>query len=177
MQSLIYAISGLDNYDLSEQNLAALDFERAVLRGADFTKSNLQGARLKEACLAGAVFTGAFLQNADLSFADLTDACFYGAKLSGANLEGAILNGSDLSEKKQVMLDKNTLNAVLDLCDCAHKMRVATNTLWWANNPEEHRDMGRPPTVEEAESEHQRAFAALETAEHLVRKTIERSIK
>lgn len=60
-----------------------------------------------------------------------------------------------------------TEHALRELIDAARGMREAANTLWWAHNPMDGSDdPGGPPSVEEAQEAHSRAFARLQRAEY-----------
>ena len=77
-----------------------LDFEKAVLRQANFAEARLERSSLFQARLEGANFQGAHLEGAVLVFARLEGATLVGAHLEGADLtfaEGLIQRQIDLA--------------------------------------------------------------------------------
>jgi uncharacterized protein YjbI with pentapeptide repeats len=102
----------LNGANLAGLNLAGLQFNVAILTGADLRETDLRGAglhavilahaQLQGADLAGADLTGADLSAAQLQHADLSGARIAGADFSGANLSGATLPCQALSQAKNV---------------------------------------------------------------------------
>ena len=101
----------LEQIDLSESELAGVDFSGVNAMGAEFFGSDLSGANLKmsnfdktdfsQANLGsiGAYkvgFENAYLVEANLEGADLSEGNLRGADLRGANLRDADLQGADL---------------------------------------------------------------------------------
>ena len=82
--------------------LAAMDYAKQVLIGADFHGADLRGV----------TFSLTNLRDADLHDADLRDASLFGAKLQDANLSGADLRGATLDSA--VMQGTDLRNARLD---------------------------------------------------------------
>lgn len=76
--------------------LAAMDYAKQVLIGADFHGGDLRGATFNLTNLREADFSGADLRLASLFGAKLQDANLNGADLREATLDSAILQGTDL---------------------------------------------------------------------------------
>jgi uncharacterized protein YjbI with pentapeptide repeats len=76
--------------------LAAMDYAKQVLIGADFHGSDLRGVTFNLTNLREADFSGADLRNASLFGAKLQDANFNGADLREATLDSAVFDGTDL---------------------------------------------------------------------------------
>ncbi|MFN9548084.1 MAG: pentapeptide repeat-containing protein [Cyanobacteriota bacterium] len=76
--------------------LAAMDYAKQVLIGADFHGTDLRGATFNLTNLREANFAGADLRLASLFGAKLQDANLSGADLREATLDSAVLNGTDL---------------------------------------------------------------------------------
>jgi uncharacterized protein YjbI with pentapeptide repeats len=82
--------------------LAAMDYAKQVLIGADFHGADLRGV----------TFSLTNLRDADLHDADLRDASLFGAKLQDGNLSGADLRGATLDSA--VLQGTDLRNARLD---------------------------------------------------------------
>ncbi len=78
---LIGMNGGPQYLDLSDRNLARLDFPDAYLSGADLSGADLRNANLRRADLRGAD-----LRNANLISTDLGEANLRDAKLAGADI-------------------------------------------------------------------------------------------
>ena len=78
--------------DYAKQVLIGADFHGADLRGVTFNLTNLRDADLHDADLRGASLFGAKLQDADLSGADLREATLDSAVLQGTDLRNARLD-------------------------------------------------------------------------------------
>jgi len=76
--------------------LAAMDYAKQVLIGADFRGADLQGVTFNLTNLRDADFHGADLRNASLFGAKLQDADMAGADLRDATLDSAVFDGTDL---------------------------------------------------------------------------------
>jgi uncharacterized protein YjbI with pentapeptide repeats len=76
--------------------LAAMDYAKQVLIGADFHGADLRGVTFNLTNLREASFAGADLRNASLFGAKLQDADFSGADLRDATLDSAVFEGTDL---------------------------------------------------------------------------------
>jgi len=76
--------------------LAAMDYAKQVLIGADFHGADLRGVTFNLTNLREASFAGADLRNASLFGAKLQDADFTGADLREATLDSAVFEGTDL---------------------------------------------------------------------------------
>ena len=76
--------------------LAAMDYAKQVLIGADFHGADLRGVTFSLTNLREANFAGADLRNASLFGAKLQDADFTGADLRDATLDSAVFEGTDL---------------------------------------------------------------------------------
>ena len=76
--------------------LAAMDYAKQVLIGADFHGADLRGVTFNLTNLREASFAGADLRNASLFGAKLQDADFSGADLREATLDSAVFEGTDL---------------------------------------------------------------------------------
>ncbi|MFN9620033.1 MAG: pentapeptide repeat-containing protein [Synechococcaceae cyanobacterium] len=83
---LVLPPAALAAMDYAKQVLIGADFHGADLRGVTFNLTNLRDADLHDADLRGASLFGAKLQDANLS----------GADLRGATLDSAVLQGTDL---------------------------------------------------------------------------------
>ena len=81
----------------SSPALAAMDYAKQVLIGADFHATDLRGATFNLTNLREANFSGADLRLASLFGAKLQDANLSGADLREATLDNAVLKGTDLS--------------------------------------------------------------------------------
>jgi uncharacterized protein YjbI with pentapeptide repeats len=77
--------------------LAAMDYAKQVLIGADFHDTDLRGATFNLTNLREADFSGADLRLASLFGAKLQDANLSRADLREATLDNAVLKGTDLS--------------------------------------------------------------------------------
>ncbi len=82
--------------------LAAMDYAKQVLIGADFHGADLRGV----------TFNLTNLRDADLHDADLRDASLFGAKLQDANLSGTDLRGATLDSA--ILQGTDLRNARLD---------------------------------------------------------------
>jgi uncharacterized protein YjbI with pentapeptide repeats len=78
--------------EYAKQVLIGADFHGADLRGVTFNLTNLRDADLHDADLRGASLFGAKLQDADLSGADLREATLDSAVLQGTDLRNARLD-------------------------------------------------------------------------------------
>ena len=76
--------------------LAAMDYAKQVLIGADFHGADLRGVTFNLTNLREADFQDADLRNASLFGAKLQDADFRGADLREATLDSAVFDGTDL---------------------------------------------------------------------------------
>jgi len=76
--------------------LAAMDYAKQVLIGADFHGADLRGVTFNLTNLREANFAEADLRGASLFGAKLQDADFHGADLREATLDSAVLDGTDL---------------------------------------------------------------------------------
>lgn len=76
--------------------LAAMDYAKQVLIGADFHGADLRGVTFNLTNLREADFHDADLRNASLFGAKLQDADFRGADLREATLDSAVFDGTDL---------------------------------------------------------------------------------
>jgi len=76
--------------------VAAMDYAKQVLIGADFHGADLRGVTFNLTNLREASFAGADLRNASLFGAKLQDADFTGADLREATLDSAVFEGTDL---------------------------------------------------------------------------------
>jgi uncharacterized protein YjbI with pentapeptide repeats len=87
---LIGMNGGPQYLDLSDRNLARLDFPDAYLSGADLSGADLRNVNLRRADLRGADLRnanlGADLRNANLISTDLGEANLRDAKLAGADI-------------------------------------------------------------------------------------------
>jgi uncharacterized protein YjbI with pentapeptide repeats len=78
--------------DYAKQVLIGADFHGADLRGVTFNLTNLRDADLSGADLRGASLFGAKLQDADLSASDLREATLDSAVFEGTDLRNARLD-------------------------------------------------------------------------------------
>ncbi len=76
--------------------LAAMDYAKQVLIGADFHDTDLQNVTFNLTNLRDADFHGSDLRGASLFGAKLQDANLSGTDLRGATLDSAVLQGTDL---------------------------------------------------------------------------------
>ena len=76
--------------------LAAMDYAKQVLIGADFRGADLRGVTFNLTNLRDADFHGADLRQASLFGAKLQDADMSGADLREATLDSAVFDGTDL---------------------------------------------------------------------------------
>ena len=76
--------------------LAAMDYAKQVLIGADFHDSDLQAVTFNLTNLRDANLSNADLRGASLFGAKLQDADLSGADLRGATLDSAVFSGTDL---------------------------------------------------------------------------------
>jgi uncharacterized protein YjbI with pentapeptide repeats len=81
---------------VSDTALAAMDYAKQVLIGADFHGADLRGATFNLTNLREADFSGADLRLASLFGAKLQDADLRAADLREATLDNAVLKGTDL---------------------------------------------------------------------------------
>ncbi len=88
--------------NLTDTNLAQLDFSKANLREADLAGSTLERADLQRADLQEANLTKTSLYEANLWGANLWRANLEGANLWKANLEGAVLEEAVLEKVKDL---------------------------------------------------------------------------
>ncbi len=91
--------------DLSDAELAGVDFAGSKLAKANLTRAHGAGCKLTKVNLAGAILHRADLRNAslkdaDLRKADLREAVLSGADLSVANVAGADFTGAVLTGTK-----------------------------------------------------------------------------
>lgn len=78
--------------------LAAMDYAKQSLIGADFHGADLRDTTFNLTNLRGADFEGADLRNASLFGAKLQEANLRGADLRGATLDSAVLEDTDLRD-------------------------------------------------------------------------------
>jgi uncharacterized protein YjbI with pentapeptide repeats len=78
--------------------LAAMDYAKQVLIGADFHDSDLRGVTFNLTNLRDADLSGSDLRGASLFGAKLHDANLRGADLREATLDSAVLDGTDLRD-------------------------------------------------------------------------------
>ena len=76
--------------------LAAMDYAKQVLIGADFHDSDLRGVTFNLTNLRDADLSGSDLRAASLFGAKLQDADLSGSDLREATLDSAVFNGTDL---------------------------------------------------------------------------------
>jgi uncharacterized protein YjbI with pentapeptide repeats len=88
---LLAAAPALAAMDYAKQSLIGADFAGADLRGVTFNLTNLREANFQGADLRGASLFGAKLQDADMAGADLRDATLDSAVFEGTNLNNAVL--------------------------------------------------------------------------------------
>ena len=142
---LLFFISVLFSF-YSLPVVAALDYGKQTLRGADFSNIDLKGATfylsdLKDADfsgsdLQGASFFDAKLENADLSNTNMKDVTMDSAILNGANLSNSVLEGAFAYNAlfENVIIDGADFTDVLiandvkkKLCDNAKGTNTITN--------------------------------------------------
>lgn len=82
--------------DLSNEDLADVNFEGRDLSHVSLANAKLSGAQFGKAKLVGADLTGADLSGADLTGCDLSSASLAEANLIGADLSTANLTGADV---------------------------------------------------------------------------------
>jgi uncharacterized protein YjbI with pentapeptide repeats len=87
---LVWVEPALAAMDYAKQVLIGADFQGADLREVTFSLTNLREANLSGADLRGASLFGAKLQDADLHDADLR----------GATLDSAVFDGTDLRQAR-----------------------------------------------------------------------------
>ena len=80
--------------DYGKQALIGADFSNSDLRGATFYLTNLQNANLSGCDLEGASFFDAKLQGANLSDSNLRDATMDAANLEGTDFTNSVLEGA-----------------------------------------------------------------------------------
>ena len=88
---LLAAGPALAAMDYAKQSLIGADFAGADLRGVTFNLTNLREANFHGADLRGASLFGAKLQDADMADTDLRDATLDSAVFEGTNLTNAVL--------------------------------------------------------------------------------------
>lgn len=84
VQIITSLINGDVNF-IGWQNLMDINFERSILKGADFSSTRLYEVNFKEAILGSAKFIGTNLKKAHFEGANLEGACFQRAYLEGAH--------------------------------------------------------------------------------------------
>jgi hypothetical protein len=99
----------LDGINLSNNNLAGINFSKTTFQKSVLQHTNLEGANLNEAIFIGADLSGANLKEANLSKASLTDTILRATDFSGANLNRANLYGA-------ILIYTNMTNATLTDC-------------------------------------------------------------
>ena len=82
----------------SDPALAAMDYAKQVLIGADFHGADLREVTFSLTNLREANLSGADLRGASLFGAKLQDADLHDADLRGATLDSAVFNGTDLRQ-------------------------------------------------------------------------------
>ena len=85
---------------LAAPAVAAMDYAKQVLIGADFHDADLRGVTFNLTNLRDADLSGADLRGASLFGAKLQDADLHGADLREATLDGAVFDGTDLSNAR-----------------------------------------------------------------------------
>ena len=88
---LLSGTPALAAMDYAKQSLIGADFSGADLRGVTFNLTNLREANFRGADLRGASLFGAKLQDADMADTDLRDATLDSAVFEGTNLNNAVL--------------------------------------------------------------------------------------
>jgi uncharacterized protein YjbI with pentapeptide repeats len=83
-------------FGMATPAVAAMDYAKQVLIGADFHAADLRGVTFNLTNLRDADFSGADLRGASLFGAKLQDADLSGADLRDATLDSAVFNGTDL---------------------------------------------------------------------------------
>ncbi|MBC1260272.1 pentapeptide repeat-containing protein [Synechococcus sp. BSF8S] len=78
--------------------MAAMDYAKQVLIGADFHDGDLRGVTFNLTNLRDANLSGADMRNASLFGAKLQDADMHGVDLREATLDSAVLEGTDLRD-------------------------------------------------------------------------------
>lgn len=96
------------NMDLSDQNLAGLNlekatFEESIMNKARFKQANLKGAVFSRAKMRGASFYETNAEGADMIGVDLSDAFIFrsnllGARISSADLRRVVIEGGDFHD-------------------------------------------------------------------------------
>ena len=99
------AAPALTAKNLSEQNLAGVDFRGANLSASVFNRAQLEGAKFDRCNLTVSFLEGATLPNASFKGAMMFSVQMAGATLTGANLSGARLIG----DLRKVDLSRATL--------------------------------------------------------------------
>jgi Pentapeptide repeats (8 copies) len=99
----------LDGINLSDSNLAGINFSKTTFQKSVLQHTNLEGANLNEAIFIGADLSGANLKGANLSKASLTDTILRATDFSGANLNRANLYGA-------ILIYTNMTNSILTDC-------------------------------------------------------------
>jgi len=85
---------------LGQPALAAMDYAKQVLIGADFHGADLRGVTFNLTNLRDADFHDADLRGASLFGAKLQDANLQGADLRDATLDSAVFQGTDLRDAR-----------------------------------------------------------------------------
>jgi len=96
LQALGAALAALLLWLPAQPALAAMDYAKQVLIGADFHGADLRGVTFNLTNLREADFQDADLRNASLFGAKLQDADMRGADLREATLDSAVFDGTDL---------------------------------------------------------------------------------
>tara|TARA_Y100001968_G_scaffold240120_1_gene223648 strand:+ start:54 stop:500 length:447 start_codon:yes stop_codon:yes gene_type:complete len=115
--------------DYGKQTLIGADFSNADLKGATFYLTNLQDANFSGSDLQGASFFDAKLQDANLSNTNMKDVTMDSAILNGANLSNSILEGAFAynAQFDNVMIDGTDFTDVLIGNDVKNKLCMKAN--------------------------------------------------
>lgn len=88
------------SYDLSNLNMAYMDFLGLEAKQVNFSSSILQSTKTVDAKFVSCVFKDVDFSNADFSYSD-----FSGSEITNSNLKKTTLNGTNLSSTKLNNLD------------------------------------------------------------------------
>lgn len=117
--------ANLQQYDLSNSQLAEASFRGANLYGTNFSGCDMRGADLSEAQLGAALFHSSSMVGAVFSRADLRQSVFENSDLQGADFSGAFLGGAvlvGLNLTSTIFLD-----AYLEGANLAHSSFISAN--------------------------------------------------
>lgn len=148
LKSDYFADKDLNRANWEGAYIGGLDFEKAILDGANFIKVttkigdddkpvNFKGANLSQANLQGAIFEKANLEGANLISAKLQGANLdwtnlEGAYLMEANLEGADLAGANL--EGAYLADANLDNVIWGNQDGKYSATLPDGTAWTSDS-------------------------------------------